>query len=34
LTVAALASGALKPGAKVVTAGAAEIFGAEFGGTK
>jgi RND family efflux transporter MFP subunit len=32
--LAALARGDLKPGAKVVTAGAAEIFGAEFGGTK
>jgi membrane fusion protein, heavy metal efflux system len=32
--LAALAGGALKPGAKVVTAGAAEVFGAEFGGTK
>jgi RND family efflux transporter MFP subunit len=32
--LAALAGGALKPGAKVVTDGAAEIFGTEFGGGK
>jgi multidrug efflux pump subunit AcrA (membrane-fusion protein) len=32
--LAVLASGKLKPGAKVVTDGAAELFGAEFGGFK
>ena len=32
--LAALAGGTLKPGAKVVTDGAAEIFGTEFGGGK
>ena len=32
--LAVLAGGRLKPGAKVVTDGAAELFGAEFGGAK
>ena len=32
--LAVVASGKLKPGDKVVTAGTAELFGAEFGGFK